>query len=180
MCIQIPRAAQGILSIVLSSQLGVKTNKTYIYINIPRPSKGLRFGTTIECSLRGYVSTPLSGTQKNTTGYGDNDVDSTNFGTDGWRRTELTTKTLILGNSDTQMTRDSLVETPCRQALRGAKMTPLGWRFGTPCTSPQHANDTFDTRHFWGAKKKLKSIASVGSDNKDEMYIPDDPKQAEK
>ena len=31
---------------------------------IPRPSKGLRFGTPIECSLRGYVSTPLSRTKK--------------------------------------------------------------------------------------------------------------------
>ena len=31
---------------------------------LPRPSKGLRFGTPIECSLRGYVSTPLSGTKK--------------------------------------------------------------------------------------------------------------------
>ena len=35
-------------------------------------------------------------------------------------------------------------------------------------------------RHFWGFKKKqLKVIASVASDNKDEMYIPDGPKQVE-
>jgi len=32
----------------------------------------------------------------------------------------------------------------------------------------------------WVPKIKLKSIASVASDNKDEMYIPDDPKQVEK
>ena len=88
---------------------------------------------------------------------------------------ELNNKKMVLGNS--------LVETPCRQALRGAKTTPLSlkwWRFGTPRTPPRHANDTFDTRHFWGAKKKIKSIASVASDNKDEMYIPGDPKQVEK
>ena len=40
----------------------------YIYIlyhiYIPGPSKGLRFGTPIVCSLRGYVSTPLSRTKK--------------------------------------------------------------------------------------------------------------------
>ena len=49
---------------------------------------------------------------------------------------------------------------PGRDTLpRGAKTTPLslkGWRFGTPCTSPRHANDTFDTRHFWGAKTKTQ------------------------
>ena len=33
---------------------------------------------------------------------------------------------------------------------------------------------------FGGAKKKLTRIASVASDSKDEMYIPDDPKQVEK
>ena len=33
-----------------------------------------------------------------------------------------------------------------------------GLRFGTPCTSPRHANDTFDTRHFWGAKKISKAL----------------------
>ena len=82
------------------------------------------------------------------------------------------------------MTRDSLVVTHCRHALRGAKTTPLslkGWRFGTPCASTRHANDTFDLRAIFGVPKiKLKSIASVASDNKDEMYIPDDPKQVEK
>ena len=31
-----------------------------------------------------------------------------------------------------------------------------GWRFGTPCASTRHANDTFDTRHFWGAKNKTQ------------------------
>jgi len=37
------------------------------------------------------------------------------------------------------------------------------------------------TRAIFGVQKiKLKSIASVASDNKDEMYIPDDPKQVEK
>ena len=80
-------------------------------------------------------------------------------------------------------TRLPAIVTRCRHALRGAKTTPLslkGWRFGNPCTPTRHANDTFDTRHFWGAKIKLKSIASVASDNKDEMYIPDDPQQVEK
>ena len=37
------------------------------------------------------------------------------------------------------------------------------------------------TRAISGVPKiKLKSIASVASNNKDEMYIPDDPKQVEK
>ena len=36
----------------------------YIYIYIPRPSKGSRFVTPIECYLRGHVSTPLSRTKK--------------------------------------------------------------------------------------------------------------------
>jgi hypothetical protein len=37
------------------------------------------------------------------------------------------------------------------------------------------------TRAIFGVPKiKLKSIASVDSDNKDEMYIPDDSKQVEK
>ena len=35
-----------------------------IMMYIPRPSKGLRSGTPIGCSLRGYVSTPRSGTKK--------------------------------------------------------------------------------------------------------------------
>ena len=73
---------------------------------------------------------------------------------------ELNNKNFDFGNSDTQMARDSLVYvTHCQHALRGAKMTPLslkGWRFGTPCTSTRHANDTFDTRHFWGAKNKTQ------------------------
>ena len=65
------------------------------------------------------------------------------------------------------MTRDSLVVTPV------PKRHPLH--------TPRHANDTSDMRHFWGAKnkKQLKVIASAVSDNKDEMYIPDGPKQVE-
>ena len=63
----------------------------YIYIYIPRPSKGLRFGTPIECSLRGYVSTPLSRTKKTQQDMVitcDNNVHSTIFGRHGWRRAE--------------------------------------------------------------------------------------------
>ena len=43
-------------------QIHVLKHAKHVYI--PRPSKGLRFGTPIECSLRGYVSTPLSRTKK--------------------------------------------------------------------------------------------------------------------
>jgi hypothetical protein len=48
------------------------------------------------------------------------------------------------GFSDTQMTRDSLVVTPVpkRHLLH----------------TPRHANDTFDMRHVWGAKKKQLKV----------------------
>jgi hypothetical protein len=37
------------------------------------------------------------------------------------------------------------------------------------------------TRAIFGVpKQKLKSIASVAADNKDEMYTPGEPKQVEK
>ena len=105
-------------------------------------------------------------------------ADSTIFGRDGRKRA---TKTLILRNSDTQMTCDSLVVTPCRHALMGAKTTPLspkGWRFVTPCTFPPTCKWHVWHAHFLGCQnKQLKIIAPVASDNKDEMYIPDDPKQ---
>ena len=90
---------------------------------------------------------------------------------------ELNNKNFDFGNSDEQMTRNSMVMTHCRHALRGAKTTPLslkGWRFGTPAHPPD-TQMTRLTRAIFGVPKiKLKSIASVASANKDEMYIPDD------
>ena len=79
------------------------------------------------------------------------------------------------------MTRVSLVVTPPRHALRGAVVTPLSLRERrsyTPITPPRHSNDTFHTRLFWGAKKTTQNHRHwVASDSKDEMYIPDGPKQ---
>ena len=71
-------------------------------------------------------------------------VDSTVFGRDGWRRAEQ--KNIILVKSDTQITRDSLVVTPCRHALRGAKTTPL--------VHPPDAQMTRLTRAIFGCQKK--------------------------
>ena len=132
----------------------------YNYRYIPRPSKGSCFLTPILCERCWYHRF-----------------------WERWLEASWTKKTLIFGFSDTQMTRYSLAVTPCRHALRAAKTTPLslkGLRFGTPCITPRHANDSFDTYHFWGTKKNnSKIIASVVWDNKDELYIPDGPKQVE-
>ena len=121
--------------------------------------------------------------QKNATGYGDNDVGSTIFGRGGWRQAKGKKK-VSLGFSDAQMTRVSLVDGPPRHALRGAIVTSFSLR---ACRS-----DTLSTPHdarmtrlkramFWVSKKnnemQRKIIASVGSDNKDEMCIPAGPKQ---
>ena len=74
-----------------------------MYIYIPRPSKGLRFGTPIECALRGYVSTPLSRTKKT-----QQDMVTTILIAPFLGETlggELNNKKNDLGKSDTQMTR---------------------------------------------------------------------------
>ena len=124
-----------------------------IYIYMPRSSKGLRFGTPIECALRGYVSTPLSRTKKT-----QQDMVTTMLIAPFLGETvggELNNKKMIWENptrkwhavpgSDTLLTR-----------IKGCQKQPLslkGWRFGTPA-NPTDTRMTRLTRAIFGVLKK--------------------------
>ena len=62
----------------------------YIYIYYTKTFQAATFWNPYRVFLKGLYTFrhPLAEPRKNATGYGDNDVDSTIFGRDGWRRAE--------------------------------------------------------------------------------------------